>query len=232
MLGEKKGEKVKNLKERVTKVKFDLTKQDDSELVKKRVANGDSQLPPVNGNKMPTKGLLKKKNAQPTTPATNGKPAEVVGKKKARLQLDLSASDGEDDEDDIAKHIYSDDDEDDAKERGFSFDDVPGEMDFDEDDDDDDDDEEVADEFDEDDESGEEEEDDEDEEDEEEEEEEDEMDEDDESEKPKGAKKLAKRQKADEDDDSDLGEETGEAEGDDKEVMLNAGLSRAGSYQL
>lgn len=114
-------------KKRETKVKFDLAKNQETDGSDMKNLEVEETLV-----KKPIKGLLKKASnkAEPHKPLVlinqNGnknKSAQVVsnhqpaikngnGNKKPKLQLDLNASDGEDSEDDIAKHIYSDDDDD------------------------------------------------------------------------------------------------------------------------
>ena len=112
-------------KKREIKVKFNLNREEsdavanESNNKKLKLDNGNEQLE----IKKPMKGLLKKpkeveKEEKPA--ATNGKKANGVkevaletngNSKKRKLQLDLDASDGENSEDDIAKHIFSDSDE-------------------------------------------------------------------------------------------------------------------------
>ena len=107
-------------KKRETKVKFNLEKNQstDGSDIKK-------DLKEVTLEKKPMKSLLKKKSIldeEEKAPKLvqvkqNGnkkkvQDEELISNKKPKLQLDLNASDGEDSEDDIAKHIYSDDSDD------------------------------------------------------------------------------------------------------------------------
>jgi len=103
-------------KERVVKVKFNSTVEDNE------------TAPPKTQNKIqkPIKGLLKKREdtkengAKVVTKVKSGKKVELEAKleksnslkrKAEKLELDLEESEEEDDEDNIAKHIFSDDDE-------------------------------------------------------------------------------------------------------------------------
>ncbi len=138
---------------RETKVKFNLNKLETSD----DVSTDKKQEKDI---QKPIKGLLKK----PKTDNSNvnsikngiSNKNELNGNenpKKRKLQLDLDASDGENSEDDIANHIFSDDD--DEEDEG-DFEQINGEENEEEDEDEDDEDNEDEDNEDEDDEEDEE----------------------------------------------------------------------------
>lgn len=84
-----------------------LEKKPMKSLLKKRTIGGEQE------EKAPKLVKVKQQNgAQKDTNQATAHDELKNGNKKPKLQLDLNASDGEDSEDDIAKHIYSDDSDD------------------------------------------------------------------------------------------------------------------------
>lgn len=113
----KKKRAVISAEKRDSKVKFDLAKNQETEnnfeVIKAVKQKLQEKGETISSNQLdkPLKSLLKKKNESVVNETKNGKkqilPKEKETKKK--LQLNLDASEDENSEDDIAKHIFSDD---------------------------------------------------------------------------------------------------------------------------
>lgn len=110
-------DKIDENKKREIKVKFDLDKNQSTDGSHMK----NLEIKPIL-EKQPTKSLLKKRTVDKPVVVEvkqNGKNKKAPladlalknANKKAKLQLDLNTSDGENSEDDIAKHIFSDSDD-------------------------------------------------------------------------------------------------------------------------